>query len=69
MAEATVSTMPGGSRPGAATWIRSANAFWPSRREKSRNVRSASTANASGAIFWRPKYRPPSRWSSRASRP
>ncbi len=49
-----VSTMPGGSCLAADTWIRSANAFWDSRREKSWKAFSASTANASGASLARP---------------
>ena len=54
IAAARVSTTPGGSCPAAVTWILTANAFCVSRREKSLKARSASTANASGASFWRP---------------
>ncbi len=69
MAPAMVSTMPGGSCLAADTWIRSANAFWDSRREKSWKVFSASTANASGASRCLPWYRPPVVSPSLASRP
>ena len=54
MAPAMVSTMPGGSCLAADTWMRSANAFWERRREKSWKAFSASTANASGGSLTRP---------------